>query len=168
MRLVMAPRQESETDTQTGGDRAATGFVQHVADLELETEGEVQVEDVTKQVKRIVAASGVRTGQCLVFTTSSTSALTTLEYEPGLLRDLPAALERLFPRHGEGVEYGHEETWHDGNGHSHIRAAFLQPDLTVPVRDGRLHLGTWEQVVFVELDNKPRRRKVAVHVWGTD
>ena len=142
------------------------GYVQHEADLELSTPGEVEIVDLTKRVEQVVRESGVKTGQCLLFTVSSTSAITVIEYEPGLLQDLPQALDRLFPRHGEGVEYGHEEAWHDGNGHSHIRASFIKPDLMVPVRDGRPLLGTWQQVVFVELDNKPRDRKIAVHVWG--
>ncbi len=145
----------------------AVAFTQHAEDLELSTPGEVEIVDLTDRVKRVVENSGVKTGQCLVFTVSSTSAITILEYEPGLVKDLPAALDRLFPRHGEGVDYGHEEAWHDGNGHSHIRASFLKPDLTVPVRDGQPLLGTWQQVVFVELDNKARERKLAVHVWGS-
>lgn len=137
-------------------------------DLELSTKGEVEIIDITDQVGQIVASSGVATGQALTFVTSSTSAITTLEYEPGLVEeDLPKALERLFPKHGEGVDYGHQRRWQDGNGHSHVRAAFLQPDLTIPVRDGHLVLGTWEQVVFVELDNKPRDRRIVVNVWGT-
>lgn len=145
----------------------AVAFTQHAEDLELSTPGEVEIVDLTDRVKSVVENSGVRTGQCLVFTVSSTSAITILEYEPGLVKDLPAALDRLFPRHGEGVDYGHEEAWHDGNGHSHIRASFLKPDLTLPVRDGKPLLGTWQQVVFVELDNKARERKLAVHVWGS-
>lgn len=136
-------------------------------DLEFDTEGEVTIRDITTDLQRLVDRSEITLGQCLVFTPSSTSAITTLEYEPGLLEDIPAALDRLFPRHGEGVDYGHERAWHDGNGHSHVRAAFLKPDLLVPVRDGKLHLGTWQQVVFLDLDNKARHRKLAVHVWGT-
>ena len=142
-------------------------MLQHSADLTFSTEGEVTIRDLTPDLARIIADSGVQLGQALAFTTSSTSAITTLEYEPGLVEeDLPAALDRLFPRHGHGVEYGHQRMWGDGNGHSHVRAAFLGPDLTVPVREGTPLLGTWEQVVFVDLDNKPRDRRVAVHVWG--
>ena len=139
-------------------------LIQFARDLELDTPGEVAILDVTERVAEVVRASGVRLGQALVFTTSSTSAVTVAEFEPGLVEeDLPAALERLFPR---GLDYGHERRWRDGNGHSHVRAAFLKPDLVVPVRDGRPFLGTWQQVVFVELDNKPRARRLAVHVWG--
>lgn len=137
---------------------------QFARDIQLQTGGEVEVHDITKQVGMVVAASGIATGQALVFSMSSTSAITITEFEPGLAEeDIPVALERLFPR---GLDYGHERRWHDGNGHSHVRAAFLKPDLTVPVREGRPHLGRWQQIVFVELDNKPRERTVAVHVWG--
>lgn len=136
---------------------------QFAEDVELSTNGEVGLVDLTDRLRAVVSSSGIRNGQALLFTASSTSAITTLEFEPGLRKDLPAALERLFP---EALRYHHEETWHDGNGHSHVRAAFLKPDLMVPIRDGEPLLGTWQQVVFVELDNKPRTRRIAVHVWG--
>lgn len=136
-------------------------------DLHYQTKGEVTILDLSEDLQEVVTRSEIVLGQCLVFTSSSTSAITTLEHEPGLLEDIPAALDRLFPRHGEGVDYGHERAWQDGNGHSHVRAAFLKPDLTIPIRAGRLHLGTWQQVVFIDLDNKPRERRLAVHVWGS-
>lgn len=137
---------------------------QHGQDLKLDTPGEIAILDITGDVDAVVRQSGIRLGQALVFTTSSTSGITTLEYEPGLVEeDLPAALERLFPKN---LDYGHERRWRDGNGHSHVRAAFLKPDLVVPVTDGRLDLGTWQQIAFVELDNKPRERRVVVRVWG--
>jgi secondary thiamine-phosphate synthase enzyme len=98
-----------------------------------------------------------------VFNPGSTGAITTIEYEPGLVADLPAALERLFPK---GMEYRHDETWHDGNGHSHVRASMMGPGLTVPIVDGRLTLGTWQQIVFVELDNKPHHRRIVVQMVG--
>lgn len=139
-------------------------MIQFARDLALATPGEIAIVDITEDVARIVAESRVRLGQALVFTTSSTSAITVTEFEPGLAEeDIPEALERLFPR---GLDYGHERRWHDGNGHSHVRAAFLKPDLTIPVRDAKPLLGTWQQIVFVELDNKPRDRRIAVHVWG--
>ena len=120
--------------------------------------------DITRQVTDAVSRSGIRDGLACVFTPSSTSAIVTNEFEPGLMEeDIPAALERLFP---EGADYGHERRWADGNGHSHVRATFLGPSLTLPVADGRLALGAWQQVVFLELDNKPRRREVLVQVVG--
>lgn len=161
-------------------DPRAGPMRQFTEDLTFSTKGEVQIIDLTGDVDEIVARSGVETGQALVHTLSSTSAITTLEHEPGLVEeDIPEALERLFPRHGEAapavqggsvqaqrMDYGHQRRWQDGNGHSHVRAAFIGPDLTVPVAEGGVRLGTWEQIVFIELDNKPRERTVAVNVWG--
>lgn len=139
----------------------------HTEEVPLSTGGEVEVHDLTDHVEKAVAASGVRHGQALVFVTGSTGAITTIEHEPGLVgTDLPAALGRLFPRHGEGVEYGHEEMWRDGNGHSHVRAALLGPSLTVPFVDGRLTLGTWQQIIFVDFDNRPRKRDLVAQIVG--
>ena len=139
-------------------------MVAHSETLEIETEKGPQAVDITRGVTEAVANSGIRTGLACIFTPSSTSAILTNEFEPGLMEeDIPAALERLFP---ERRDYGHERRWHDGNGHSHVRAAFLGPSLTLPVVEGKLALGTWQQVVFLELDNKPRRRTVLVQVVG--
>lgn len=132
-------------------------------EINLSTEGEVDIIDITGMVQSIVARSGIKNGMALVFAIGSTGAITTIEYEPGLKKDLPAALERLFPR---GINYEHEKTWHDGNGHSHIRASFLKPDLCIPIVDGNLMLGTWQQIVFVELDIRKRQRRIAVQVMG--
>ena len=135
----------------------------HTDKISLETKGEVEIIDITERVERIVHKSGIKEGIALVFVPGSTGAITTIEYEPGLLHDLPEALERLFPR---GIVYQHHERWHDGNGHSHVRASFMKPDLCVPVSSGSLELGTWQQIVFVELDNKQRRRNIIVKVVG--
>jgi secondary thiamine-phosphate synthase enzyme len=136
-------------------------------ELSVRTRGEVQVLDLTSRVRERVRATGIQDGLCCVFVAHSTCAVTTLEFEPGLAEeDLPQALERLFPRHGHGLEYGHERAWHDGNGHSHVRAAFLGPSLTVPVHRGELVLGTWQQICLVELDKGPRERRVCVQVVG--
>lgn len=135
----------------------------HSSTLKLRTRGEVDIRDLTRAVEEAVEASGVRQGTVTVFTKSSTSAITTMEFEPGLEGDMAEALERLFPR---GLDYGHERRWHDGNGHSHVRASFLGPSLTVPILDGKPALGTWQQVVLVELDNKPREREVVIQVIG--
>ncbi len=112
----------------------------------------------------MIEESGVRDGLACVFTPSSTSAIVTNEFEPGLMEeDIPKALDRLFP---SSIEYGHQRRWHDGNGHSHVRATFLGPSLTLPIVDGRAALGTWQQIVFLELDNKPRHREVLVQIVG--
>jgi secondary thiamine-phosphate synthase enzyme len=127
------------------------------------TRGDSEIVDLTAQVQAVVAKHRFVHGQALVFVSGSTAGLTTIEYEPGLLEDLPAAFERIAPR---DIPYRHEDTWHDGNGHSHVRASLLGPSLTVPVVDGRLLLGTWQQVVLVDFDNRPRRREVVVQLSG--
>ena len=132
-------------------------------EINLSTSGEVDMIDITGMVESVVERSGISNGTVLIFAIGSTGAITTIEYEPGLKKDFPRALERLFPR---GMEYEHEKTWHDGNGHSHVRASFLKPDLCVPLMDGNLVLGTWQQIVFVELDVRPRKRRIAVQVMG--
>ena len=119
--------------------------------------------DLTGEVARIVAASGVRTGLVHVFNVGSTAALGTIEFEPGLQRDLPELLDRLIP---PSKAYGHEQAWHDGNGHSHLQATLLGPDLTVPIGGGRLLLGTWQQIFHLECDVRPRERTVVVTVMG--
>ncbi len=132
-------------------------------EINLSTAGEVDIIDITGIVQSVVDRSGIKNGLALVFVIGSTGAITTIEYEPGLKKDLPAALERLFPKN---INYEHEKTWHDGNGHSHIRASFLKPDLCVPIVGGNLILGTWQQIVFVELDVRRRHRRIAVQVVG--
>ncbi|MGC9176538.1 MAG: secondary thiamine-phosphate synthase enzyme YjbQ, partial [Thermoplasmata archaeon] len=100
-------------------------------------------------------------GACLIFTRRSTSAVSVMEFEPGLVNDIKLALERLFPKN---LQYEHEKKWHDGNGHSHIRATFMKPDLYIPVMNGSLALGTWQQIVFIELDIRSRERSIVVQV----
>ncbi|OYT65661.1 secondary thiamine-phosphate synthase enzyme [Candidatus Bathyarchaeota archaeon ex4484_205] len=131
--------------------------------LEFNTSKEGDILDLTGDVKRVVKQSRVSNGIVTVFVPGSTGALTTIEYEPGLLQDLPAALERIAP---SNVYYHHEEMWHDGNGRSHVRASIIGPSLTVPIVNGELTLGTWQQIVFIELDIRPRRRKVIVQIIG--
>lgn len=127
------------------------------------TKGDDDIVDLTDRVQGLVRQHGFRRGQALLFVSGSTAGLTTIEYEPGLLQDLPAAFERIAPR---GARYRHEERWHDGNGHSHVRASLLGPSLAVPFEDGALLLGTWQQIVLVDFDNRPRRREVVVQLSG--
>jgi secondary thiamine-phosphate synthase enzyme len=131
--------------------------------IRVSTRGDADILDITPGVQTIVSDHGFVEGQALVFVSGSTAALTTIEYEPGLLKDLPALFERLAPR---GARYHHEDTWHDGNGHSHVRASLLGPSLTVPFADGRLLLGTWQQIVLVDFDNRPREREIVIQLWG--
>lgn len=119
--------------------------------------------DLTAELARCVASSGIRTGVCHVFAIGSTAALTTIEMEPGLAHDLPVAMERIAP---EDAPYEHEARWHDDNGHSHVRASLVGPSLTAPVREGQLALGTWQQVVLIDFDTRPRERTVLVTALG--
>lgn len=129
----------------------------------LNTDGHRDMHDITDDVARIVKASRVKTGTVQVFNIGSTAALGTIEFEPGLQHDLPEMLDKLIP---PSRDYGHEQAWHDGNGHSHLQATLLGPSLTVPVCDGGLALGTWQQIFHLECDVKPRRRAITVTVLG--
>ncbi len=119
--------------------------------------------DLTEQVAGVVARSKIRTGVAQVFNLGSTAAIGTIEFEPGLQRDLPELLDRLMP---PSRQYGHEQTWHDGNGHSHLQATVLGQGLTVPVGEGKLLLGTWQQIFHLECDTRPRERTIVVTVLG--
>jgi secondary thiamine-phosphate synthase enzyme len=127
------------------------------------TTGDTDLLDLTKDVARVVDESGVRDGMVLVFTPGSTAGVTTIEYEPGALDDLKKAIERAAPRE---IPYAHDAAWGDGNGHSHVRAALLGPSLTLPVEAGRPVLGTWQQVLLCDFDNRPRTREVRIEVMG--
>src|SRR3990172_398360 len=136
----------------------------HRQTFTLETKGEVQAIDISEPVANAIRASRLREGIACVFAAGSTCALALNEYEPGLMEtDIPGALERLFPK---GIRYGHQERWHDGNGHSHVRAAFLGQSVTLPFAPRKPLLGTWQQVVFFELDTRPRTREVVVQLVG--
>ncbi len=131
--------------------------------IELDTEHELCVLDITPKVRNIVNASGFRNGIVNVFVQGSTAAISTIEYEDGLVTDLSHALERIAPRH---IEYQHHLRWHDDNGRSHIRATVIGAELTLPFENGELLTGTWQQIVLIELDTRGRRRKVFVTVIG--
>ena len=131
--------------------------------LSLKTSGDTDVIDITSQVSKKVTESGIVEGQVLLFVPGSTASITTIEYESGVVQDLKEAVERLAP---EGIFYRHDARWGDGNGYAHVRAALLGPSLTVPLIDGRLVLGTWQQIVLVDFDNRPRDRKILVHISG--
>ncbi|HDD59982.1 secondary thiamine-phosphate synthase enzyme [Thermoplasmatales archaeon ex4484_36] len=131
--------------------------------ITFKTGGEVEMVDLTGRITSSVEESGVREGIGLVFVPGATGAIVAIEYEEGLLEDFPRALERLVPR---GIEYKHHLKWHDDNGHSHVRASILGPDLSFPISGGRPVLGTWQQIVFVELDTRPRERKIIVKIIG--
>jgi secondary thiamine-phosphate synthase enzyme len=131
--------------------------------IRLDTRGAGDLIDITRQVATLLERSEFRIGTVMVFVVGSTAGITTFEYEPGLVRDIQEFYETVAPadRH-----YHHDETWGDANGFSHIRAAFTGPSLTVPFEQGRLLLGTWQQIVLAEFDNRPRKREIVVHITG--
>jgi secondary thiamine-phosphate synthase enzyme len=132
--------------------------------FEVKSEGEDQVIDITEEVRQVVSAGRLASGVATVFVVGSTAAMTTMEHEPGLAVDFPEMLERVAPK--SGVEYEHQRRWHDGNGHSHVKASLVGPSLSIPFVDGELVLGEWQQVVLVEFDIRPRSRKVVVQLMG--
>jgi len=132
-------------------------------EIRISTRAHGEMHDLTEDVQRIATEAKIGTGMVNVSVVGSTAAISTIEFEPGLERDLPEFLDRLIP---PSRNYGHEQTWHDGNGHSHLQATLLGPSLTLPIRDGRLAVGTWQQVFLIECDIKPRQREVVVTVYG--
>jgi secondary thiamine-phosphate synthase enzyme len=132
-------------------------------EIEFKTGGAGDIIDLTPGLRENVDRSGLAGGTLTVFCPGSTGAITTIEFEPGLLKDLPEFFEKLIP---SDREYHHDETWHDGNGFSHVRAALVGPSLSVPIVSGKLTLGTWQQVVFLEFDNKRRQRRLVVQIVG--
>ncbi|MCX7984444.1 MAG: secondary thiamine-phosphate synthase enzyme YjbQ [Bacteroidetes bacterium] len=132
--------------------------------LHVTTHGNTDVIDITDEVANRVRKNGLNDGIVTVFVVGSTACVTTTEYEPGLRKDIPAMLERIAPT---GVRYSHDDTWGDGNGHSHIRAAFIGPSLTIPVCSGNLQLGTWQQIVLIECDIRGRNRTIILQMIGT-
>ena len=129
----------------------------------IDLDGEGGMADITKIVMDVVRKSGIREGLVNIFSVGSTAGVTTIEYEDGLIQDFRDAVERLFPR---DIEYRHNLKWRDYNGHSHIRASFIKPSLTIPVVDGVPVLGTWQQIVLINFDNRPRSRKIIITCMG--
>lgn len=125
-------------------------------DIQIESKSENDIIDITNQVSNIVRDNNIENGAVIIFVVGSTAAITTIQYEPGLQKDFPDMLARLAP---QDVDYYHDNRWHDGNGHSHVRASLIGPSIAIPIVEGHLTLGRWQQVVLVELDTKPRERK---------
>jgi secondary thiamine-phosphate synthase enzyme len=132
-------------------------------EVNFNSKGEGDIRDITDLVQENVSKIKIKNGIVTIFVPGATGALTTIEYEPGLLQDFPNALERIAPKN---MSYEHEKRWHDGNGHSHVRASLLGPSLTVPFINGRLTLGTWQQIIFIELDVRSRSRHLILQVIG--
>ena len=131
--------------------------------IAISTKGHADMHDLTDKVTAIITSSGIQTGTVNVFNVGSTAAVGTIEFEPGLQHDMPAILDKLIP---PSRAYGHEQAWHDGNGHSHLQATLLGPSLTVPIAEGKPALGTWQQIFHLECDVRGRHREVIVTVLG--
>ena len=135
----------------------------HYDEINVRTKGEVDIIDITGDTQKIVGKSKIKDGIACIFVPGSTGTLTTIEYEPGLMKDLHRALQKIAPK---GEHYDHHETWNDDNGHSHVRASLMGPSITVPIKNGKMLHGTWQQIVFVELDTRPRDRNIIVQIVG--
>lgn len=131
--------------------------------IHLKTKGNTDIIDITDDIQNVINKFFISTGQVLIFIPGSTGGLTTVEYEPGLIQDLPDAYERIAPT---GRTYHHDATWGDGNGYAHVRASLTGPSLTVPVENGKMTLGTWQQIIFLDFDNRSRSREIVVQVSG--
>lgn len=132
--------------------------------IQIDSNGNCDIIDITPRIASAVASSGISDGTATVFNIGSTAAITTIEYEPGLVNhDIAAAYEKIAP---ENARYEHEETWHDDNGHAHVRASLLGPSLTVPIVNAELTLGTWQQIVLIDFDTRPRKRTVICQMIG--
>src|SRR3954447_11892051 len=131
--------------------------------VQIKSKGEDDMIDITQETAALIREGNLKNGIITVFVAGSTAAVTTIEYEPGLKRDFPKMLSRIAPN---DIEYEHDNTWHDGNGHSHVRASLIGPSLTIPFRNRSLMLGTWQQIVLVEMDTQPTQRSIIIQIIG--
>ncbi len=131
--------------------------------IKISSKSENDVINITEQVADAISESRISNGTITVFVSGSTGAITTIEYEPGLVKDFPEMLSRVAP---DDINYYHEQRWHDGNGRSHVKASLVGPSLTIPFKDGQLLLGTWQQIVFLELDTRARTRTLVLQIIG--
>jgi secondary thiamine-phosphate synthase enzyme len=157
----MKPSPPTSRTNHSEGPRTTCTLVTDT--LVIPTRGDTEIVNLTGRIQELVKRHHFRHGQALVFVPGSTAGVTTIEHEPGLLQDLPEVIERLVPR---THPYHHDDTWHDGNGHSHIRATLLGPSITVPFKDGTLMLGMWQQVVLIDFDTRPRQREIIIQLSG--
>lgn len=133
--------------------------------INFDTRGNTDIIDITDDVSMAVRQSEIKNGIVTVFASGSTVAVTTIEYEPGLVFDLTQALERIAP---QNIEYRHNQRWHDGNGHSHVRASLIGQSESFPIIDGEIALGTWQQIIYIDLDNRPRSRRLIIQIVGDE
>ena len=132
-------------------------------EISLSTKGEVDIIDITGQIQESINKSNLKDGIICAYVPGSTASITTIEFEPGLLKDFPRALEKIAPKKDY---YNHHETWHDDNGHSHVRASLMGPSVSLPFKNCKLIHGTWQQIVFIEMDTNPRQRKIIIQIVG--
>ena len=137
-------------------------MVNYSQNLNFNTKGNSHMLDVTSDVDKVLNKSKVKNGLLTVFSVGSTAGITTIEYEPGLIKDFPDMLDKIAPR----GHYHHDQTWGDGNGHAHLRSSLIGPSFNVPIVDGQMTLGTWQQIILVDFDNRQRSRKVVVQIMG--
>ena len=138
-------------------------MVVYSAEINISTKGETDIIDITDKINDIIKKSKINNGIICIFVPGSTGSITTIEYEPGLKKDFPKALEKIAPKN---IEYLHHNTWHDDNGRSHVKASLMGPSLTVPINNGKLIHGTWQQIVFIEFDTRPRQRDIITNLIG--
>ena len=138
-------------------------MVVYSAEINISTKGETDIIDITDDINDIIKKSKINNGIICIFVPGSTGSITTIEYEPGLKKDFPKALEKIAPKN---IDYLHHNTWHDDNGRSHVKASLMGPSLTVPINNGKLIHGTWQQIVFVEFDTRPRQRNIITNLIG--
>ena len=139
------------------------GFRVLTKNIRIQTHGEGDILDITKQAHERISETGLQNGTVTLFIQGSTAALTTMEFEPGLVQDMSELFEKLAPRN---AHYKHEDRWQDGNGFSHIRAALLGPSLTIPFTEGFMTLGSWQQIIVIDFDNRPRQREIVLQIIG--
>lgn len=132
-------------------------------EIQKKTKGNCDILDITSDINTIVLKSGIKEGNCTVFSVGSTAGITSIEYEPGLLKDIPKLLDKLIP---SALRYHHDDTWGDGNGHAHLRSALFKTSLSIPIFKGELTLGTWQQVVLIDFDNRSRTRRIIIQILG--
>ena len=132
-------------------------------EINIESQKELDIIDITDEIQHEIKISKIKNGIVCLFVSGSTGTITTVEYEPGLMKDIPRALEIIAPK---GIHYDHHDTWHDDNGRSHVRASLMGPGISVPIQNGKIIHGTWQQIVFIELDTRPRNRKIIVQIVG--
>lgn len=135
----------------------------HEGSITLQSSADIDIVDITAMAQEFVDAGGIRSGQLCIHVPGSTASISSIEYEPGAIKDLRRALTQIAPMQ---ADYAHHEAWHDGNGYSHVLAALMGPSRTFPVLDQTIVLGTWQQIIAIDLDNKPRRRKILLHLMG--